>query len=232
MSLTPPSLRSGTVPAAVTMVVAGLLAMGSLPGCSTTSAANGVGPPALAGCPATVADANGSRCVEGQICSPTYSCGAIEATATCVCAAGQFVCTDVRGMPLHGGTAPSCPDAQASETCPATEMSASLAGCTEPGLTCNYPSTCHLRPLDTCQCVSSELDNGMTGLRFQCSDACNPVEAGLDGSDAQTDATDATPNDGEAGDASTIDADAAGTDGASVEGAAPSDSGAADVTEQ
>src|SRR5260370_22023060 len=162
MSLTPPRLRRGSVPATAAatagmggatarprlrrgvvetrrplpphppaglqfhLVAAGLAATHLLLGCSTTSPSNGVGPPALAGCPATVADANGSRCTEGLTCSPTYSCGAVEALATCVCAGGQFACTDVTGMPLRGGSTPGCPAASASETCPATETSASL----------------------------------------------------------------------------------------------------------
>jgi hypothetical protein len=211
-----------------------MLAMGGLAGCSTTSLGNGVGPPALAACPSTVADADGSRCtVEGLSCAPTYSCGSIEAFATCVCAGGQFVCTDVTGMPLHAGSTPSCPDAAASEACPASETSASLAACTEPGRICTYPSTCRLRGFDTCQCVSGELDNRMTGLRFQCSDACNVPDATPDGDAADAadgaDATDAADG-GDAPD-HMIDADAAGADGTQVDGA-PSDSSTADITAQ
>jgi hypothetical protein len=65
----------------------------------------------------------------------------------------------------------------------------------------------------------------MTGLRFQCSDACNVPDATADGSDA-ADAADG----GRDGPAQMIDADAAGADSTLTDGAAPSDSSTADIT--
>jgi hypothetical protein len=71
----------------------------------------------------------------------------------------------------------------------------------------------------------------MTGLRFQCSDACNVPDATADGSDAADagDAADAADG-GRDGPAQMIDADAAGADSTLTDGAAPSDSSTADIT--
>jgi hypothetical protein len=78
--------------------------------------------------------------------------------------------------------------------------------------------------MDSCQCVSGELDNGRTGLRFTCSDACTIPEAGPDGTNA-ADGGDASE------DAHLIDADSAADTGP-ADVAAPSDGNAADVTAQ
>jgi hypothetical protein len=84
--------------------------------------------------------------------------------------------------------------------------------------------------MDSCQCVSGELDNGRTGLRFTCSDACTIPEAGPDGTDA-AEVGDAAEGGDASEDAHLIDAHSAADTG-QADGAAPSDGSAADVTAQ
>jgi len=120
---------------------------------------------------------------EGLVCSPEYPCGILQATATCTCTAGVFVCTDITGKALAEGGSPQCPALDASAACPATETIASLRACGNAGLMCFYPSTCSGgQEYDTCVCFTGTISDGGMGLRFECTPACDydaaPIDAG------------------------------------------------------
>jgi hypothetical protein len=178
-------------------------------GCSSVSSI-AVLPDAQAVCPATPSEAIGAACeVEGLRCYPEYPCGILSVTAACVCSSGRFSCTDVTDAALTSSDgSPACPPAASGETCPSAEHMANQAPCSEPGLLCQYPSSCASIPaFDQCECKAEMTADGGSSFRFECfqgscqtSDAgvVVPEDAGSAGPDAQPDtgvSADAAPTD-------------------------------------
>jgi hypothetical protein len=139
-------------------------------------------------CPASLTLALTAGCEsEGASCSYLVPCEPIAASASCVCSGGQYACavagdgggaiTTVDGGALNLDV---CPVLATTELCPLSEFKAQGLFCNEPGLICDYPSTCDSTPAyDTCECVGGRDD--AEGPHFQCNPAC---EETFDGSPA------------------------------------------------
>jgi len=198
------------------------LSLAASAACSSSTAPTVV-PDAAVRCPATLEAALGATCgTEPQTCSFLYACGPFGQTATCACSGGRFSCTDAFDSPLDGGTAPRCVGLGEAGACPASEIAAGLAPCTETGLQCAYPSACASIPAyDTCQCVlepdgGPSLDAGPI-LHFECIQSCEfltdaspamDAPSAPDAPDVVTGApadagSDATSGDARSGDATT-----------------------------
>ncbi len=154
-------------------LVAGSLAVAPASACSSSSNA-----PAAAGasatCPASLAAALSTSCVSAsQTCTFLYPCNSFTATATCACDGSHFSCTDVANVLIEDeDSAPTCTALANSESCPAFENAANLAGCTELGLVCAYRSPCQGNTdYDTCQCIPDPTGSGATP-HFECLAAC------------------------------------------------------------
>lgn len=164
-------------------------------------------------CPGSVEFTIGQPCApQGFTCYPQYSCGIAPAIATCVCTGGAFACTDATGQALTTMTTPACPlPGKGSGACPAAEAIARVSNCTEPGLLCAYRSTCTDASFDECECFETQVDAGVSAMRFQCPAPCIDVgivelpEAGPPVMDAQ-----GPPPSADAGDASARDAGGGG----------------------
>ncbi|HEY4013334.1 MAG TPA: hypothetical protein VGM06_08350 [Polyangiaceae bacterium] len=193
------------------VAIAAPLACAVVVACSSSASPPATHAAAQAVCPATPEDTIGVACsVSGLTCGPEYTCGVSTVALFCVCTAGAFQCVDGTGAPVAQGDVLACPDASATQICPASERTAELAACTEQGLLCTYASSCPSM-FDQCQCTAGTTASGAFGLRFDCNpstcpdggppvDGAAPVDGGVPTDAAPpVDAGASTPDSGAAG---------------------------------
>jgi hypothetical protein len=170
-------------------------------GCSSSSAA----PPAAeasTACPDSIDASVGAACSkEGEVCSPTYSCGFFTVTIDCTCLNGTFQCLQGDGGTLSPGEAPSCGKPPPNPpACPATEGAATNATCSSAanGQECAYPPECDggTQVFDLCTCGASP--NGGAFV-YSCQNSCDngtgPAPDSGSSSDGSTDSGGDAPGD-------------------------------------
>jgi len=189
------------------VAAAGAVVAGASSSDCKSSQPTGDPPDAATVCPATPEDTIGRACaVEGMQCAPEYTCGETQAAVYCTCTGGVFKCTDGHLDELDAGDVPSCPPRGGRVVCPATEATASGAGCSEQGAQCAYPAKCDggVPEYDTCYCFTGQTLGGTMGLRWECSNTCGSAGApGDGGADAGTAPADAGGSDARGLDAAT-----------------------------
>jgi hypothetical protein len=171
------------------LLAVGVVSVAAVIACSSTSNSGAASTTKTPVCPSSFGDVATATCsVEGQSCSYLAPCTTFTANAVCVCTGGSFVCGG------FGDAGTACPVLTTTEMCPKSESSANGLFCTEPGLSCPYPSACAGIPAyDTCYCAGGRTADEQP--HFECSSPCVPgADATAPSPDAST-PPDARPSD-------------------------------------